>query len=117
PRLASAAPFLCLIECHLEWPDILKLQMNQRIRTKYYHTGTSKTAAGARALNSPHDDYPHVGAFVPRPAAIITQDCLDGKSSSLEPACQLLHAEGSKRQLECALVNILAAPPHVALFE
>src|SRR5206468_4727536 len=22
PRLASAAPFLCLIECHLEWPDI-----------------------------------------------------------------------------------------------
>src|SRR6266853_6189434 len=25
PRLASAAPFLCLIECHLEWPDIQKL--------------------------------------------------------------------------------------------
>src|SRR5689334_2094534 len=22
PRLASAAPFLCLMECHLEWPDI-----------------------------------------------------------------------------------------------
>jgi hypothetical protein len=22
PRLASAAPFLCLIVCHLEWPDI-----------------------------------------------------------------------------------------------
>src|SRR5436190_6256480 len=22
PRLASAAPFLCLIECHFEWPDI-----------------------------------------------------------------------------------------------
>src|SRR5215475_10633505 len=22
PRLASSAPFLCLIECHLEWPDI-----------------------------------------------------------------------------------------------
>ena len=22
PRFASAAPFLCLIECHLEWPDI-----------------------------------------------------------------------------------------------
>src|SRR5262245_62396942 len=21
PRLASAAPFLCLIVCHLEWPD------------------------------------------------------------------------------------------------
>src|ERR1044071_7197199 len=24
PRLASAAPFLCLIECHLEWPDMVK---------------------------------------------------------------------------------------------
>src|SRR5262247_603809 len=22
PRLASAAPFLCLIVCHLEWPDM-----------------------------------------------------------------------------------------------
>ena len=27
PRLASAAPFLCLIVCHLEWPDIRKLQI------------------------------------------------------------------------------------------
>src|SRR4051812_32228177 len=26
PRLASAAPFLCLIVCHLEWPDMRKLQ-------------------------------------------------------------------------------------------
>src|SRR5690242_6212068 len=24
PRLASAAPFLCLIVCHLEWPDMAK---------------------------------------------------------------------------------------------
>src|SRR5689334_13189866 len=24
PRLASAAPFLCLIECHLEWPDMCR---------------------------------------------------------------------------------------------
>src|SRR6478672_12806712 len=34
PRLASAAPFLCLMECHLEWPDMSKLQRNQRIPTK-----------------------------------------------------------------------------------
>src|SRR6266446_5526265 len=26
PRLASRAPFLCLIEAHLEWPDMGKLQ-------------------------------------------------------------------------------------------
>src|SRR4029078_3431001 len=24
-RFASAAPFLCLIVCHLEWPDMMKL--------------------------------------------------------------------------------------------
>jgi hypothetical protein len=22
PRFASAAPFLCLMVCHLEWPDM-----------------------------------------------------------------------------------------------
>jgi hypothetical protein len=26
PRFASAAPFLCLIVCHLEWPDMAELQ-------------------------------------------------------------------------------------------
>src|SRR5215471_855539 len=24
PRLASAAPFLCLMVCHLEWPDMME---------------------------------------------------------------------------------------------
>src|SRR5690348_10298118 len=24
PRLASAAPFLCLMVCHLEWPDMFR---------------------------------------------------------------------------------------------
>jgi hypothetical protein len=24
--LASAAPFLCLMVCHFEWPDMLELQ-------------------------------------------------------------------------------------------
>src|SRR5437867_4592575 len=38
PRLASAAPFLCLMECHLEWPDMSELQKNQRIQGgKCYH--------------------------------------------------------------------------------
>src|SRR5437868_9993501 len=33
PRLASAAPFLCLIEAHLEWPDMSELQQNQQVRS------------------------------------------------------------------------------------
>src|SRR5262252_7417146 len=27
PRLASSAPFLCLIEAHFEWPDMVELQI------------------------------------------------------------------------------------------
>src|SRR5262245_57314025 len=34
PRLASAAPFLCLMECHLEWPDMGKLQEKQRVEAE-----------------------------------------------------------------------------------
>src|SRR5712692_5903032 len=34
PRFASRAPFLCLIEAHLEWPDISKLLEKPR---KSYH--------------------------------------------------------------------------------
>src|SRR5688500_11255198 len=28
PRLASAAPFLCLMVCHLEWPDMSETPAN-----------------------------------------------------------------------------------------
>src|SRR5258708_39659837 len=39
PRLASRAPFLCLIEAHLEWPDMSKLPRKQRKQDrKCYHT-------------------------------------------------------------------------------
>jgi hypothetical protein len=27
PRLASSAPFLCLIVAHFEWPDMMRPQM------------------------------------------------------------------------------------------
>src|SRR4051812_39588214 len=32
PRLASAAPFLCLMVCHLEWPDMSFLFLETRPR-------------------------------------------------------------------------------------
>src|SRR6187397_1075028 len=31
PRLASAAPFLCLMVCHLEWPDIATSLLGTRL--------------------------------------------------------------------------------------
>src|SRR6476660_4787806 len=40
PRLASAAPFLCLIVCHLEWPDMRKLsQKPVESDREFYHAG------------------------------------------------------------------------------
>src|ERR1041385_5599969 len=53
PRLASAAPFLCLMECHLEWPDMAKILL----------------------LSGQHD--PDVRARVPRAAAVIAEDVID----------------------------------------
>src|SRR5690348_18484593 len=32
PRLASSAPFLCLIVAHFEWPDMWITSKNQRFR-------------------------------------------------------------------------------------
>src|SRR5918994_6502381 len=38
PRLASAAPFLCLIVCHLEWPDMAETpDLTQKNDRKVYH--------------------------------------------------------------------------------
>src|SRR5436189_5987259 len=46
PRFASSAPFLCLIEAHLEWPDMSELRENQRIQGgKCYHKAGLETCA------------------------------------------------------------------------
>src|SRR4029453_16409708 len=39
PRLASVAPFLCLIECHFECPDIEKILQNLLVEfdRRIYH--------------------------------------------------------------------------------
>ena len=36
PRLASSAPFLCLIEAHLEWPDMSETPEINEIGRKFY---------------------------------------------------------------------------------
>src|ERR1041385_109966 len=53
PRLASAAPFLCLMECHLEWPDMAKIL----------------------PLSGQHD--PDVRPRVPGAAAVVAEDVID----------------------------------------
>src|SRR5690348_8467734 len=46
PRLASAAPFLCLIVCHLEWPDMRKPPRKpEENAQRCYHGGRGSAAA------------------------------------------------------------------------
>src|SRR6478752_6477234 len=66
PRLASSAPFLCLIEAHFEWPDMSKLPENDE--------NWSEMLPLFR-----HDD-PDISAVVPRPAAIVAEHRIDAKS-------------------------------------
>ena len=46
PRLASAAPFLCLIVCHLEWPDMVRNSSNYGEKWPGY--GITRTRGGER---------------------------------------------------------------------
>src|SRR5215218_1159315 len=57
PRFASAAPFLCLIVCHLEWPDMSTLQKQRWILTH----------------RTVREDHPYLGALVPRTAPIVAE--------------------------------------------
>src|SRR5258708_3167879 len=43
PRFASAAPFLCLIVAHFEWPDMLETPAKStRSEWKSYHTARGR---------------------------------------------------------------------------
>src|SRR3954464_12590627 len=61
PRLASAAPFLCLIVCHLEWPDMRKVPQKRVKRERELY----------------HADFAHVGRGF-SPAAVIVVRALSG---------------------------------------
>src|SRR5215510_3414182 len=54
PRFASAAPFLCLIECHLEWPDMVKLPENTaKLARKFYTFFARRIHTSAPGLHGP----------------------------------------------------------------
>src|SRR5215469_2813101 len=65
PRLASSAPFLCLIVAHLEWPDInpsvsLKCRCRSRLQGSFrthpplrvYHRGDADLTVAGRPENA-----------------------------------------------------------------
>src|SRR3954468_22877756 len=59
PRLASAAPFLCLIVCHLEWPDMAETPGKAKENDSGCYHGRrylerhSRTQASARGSHGP----------------------------------------------------------------
>src|SRR4029453_10613917 len=69
PRLASRAPFLCLMECHLEWPDITGGFYQRGRPVSPLEWRPRRRAAG--------QDHPGVGAIVPFPAVVVAEHRLD----------------------------------------
>src|ERR1700740_3036222 len=47
PRLASSAPFLCLMVAHLEWPDIAEPQKGSRFVRPWKRPDDAKNYEGA----------------------------------------------------------------------
>src|SRR6185295_315055 len=90
PRLASAAPFLCLIEAHFEWPAMSKIL---GIRGK-----------AEEILHPFREDDPHVSARVPRAAAVVSEHRFDDEPGAVELPRHL----GFVERTELELVDMLA---------
>src|SRR5258708_4539405 len=93
PRLASSAPFLCLIDAHFEWPDMVEI------------------------LPFSRQDDPDIGALVPRTSAIIAEHGIHRKTRARELPRHLRHRERAEVQLEPVLARTRAAALYVGLLE
>src|ERR1051325_4331257 len=76
PRLASRAPFLCLIDAHLEWPDM------------------------SETLPLFGQDDPDIRARVPGPSAVVAEHVLHRKTGAAKPRRHLPDRQRPERQLE-----------------
>src|SRR2546422_3802614 len=103
PRLASAAPFLCLMECHLEWPDMAELP--------------EKCWKIPEILHPFREDDPDVGARVPAAAAVVTEHRFDGEAGAFELTRHLRHRQRAEGQREPMLARLVPATLDVALLE
>src|SRR5688500_970051 len=108
PRFASAAPFLCLIVCHFEWPDMRRLpgKTRENDHLRYHMSGAP-----------PGQDDPDVGPLVPRRALIIAEHGVDVEARVLQPAAHLRHRERPEGQREPVHAPARAAPLDVFLIE
>src|SRR5438105_4993675 len=93
PRLASSAPFLCLIDAHFEWPDM------------------------PETLPLFGQDDPDIRARVPWASAVVAEHGFDCKPGVFEPCGHLRDGQGPERQLESMRGRFARAPHVISLFE
>src|SRR6188768_1145371 len=92
PRLASRAPFLCLMECHLEWPDITADSSSLRWKVSPSLWRPRGRPAG--------QDHPRVGAVVPRAPVVVAEDRLHLEAGALQAPAEQRQGDRPERQGE-----------------
>src|SRR5262247_269058 len=97
PRLASAAPFLCLMVCHLEWPDMV-CSLSTRGRS------------GPKILALCRQNEPDVSARVPFASSVVTEDRIDAKARAFDALQHCFHRQGPERQRKFPFDPARAAP-------
>src|SRR5262245_17130071 len=93
PRFASAAPFLCLMECHLECPDM------------------------PETLPLFGQDDPDIRALVPGASAVVAEHGFHQETRTLEAARHLRDRERPEGELEAMGSGPPAAPLQISLLE
>src|SRR3954468_23539059 len=111
PRFASAAPFLCLIVCHLECPDMRKLSRKRSKATRNFTTRTCKVFRLAC------EDHPHLGARIPRPSVVVAEQGANLEARLLEPSRHLRHRQGPEREREATHLAATPGPLRELLVE
>src|SRR3954467_13733772 len=93
PRLASRAPFLCLIDAYLEWPDM------------------------SETLPFFGQEDPDIRARVPGASAVITEHVLHRKTGAAKPRGHLPNRQRPECQLEPVRCRFAAVPDVIPLQE
>src|SRR5688572_18208619 len=108
PRLASAAPFLCLMVCHLEWPDMQRTPTDEETVKDpivYQGYGGPYPETSSSLLR---EDNPRFGPLVPGAAAVVAEQGRDRQAGGLEAAGHLPDGEGAKRERDPLAANFEA---------
>ena len=112
PRLASRAPFLCLIDAHFEWPDMVEAPDGKPPRNPRQINEMER-----KILHLFRQEDPDIGARVPGLTAVVAQHGFHAESGPFEPPPHLRDGQRAERQLEAVLRRAAPAAFDVSLIE